>query len=179
MKQKGLWSVVWKCAGGPALLVLLLWADRAAAAEDKPDALSAGESTNCTVITSKRLHYDSQRGIAVFEGDVVVIDPGLNIEADQLTVIFAEDKKVTTIEALGNVVITQEDKKGTGRKAVYYVQEGKVVLSGNPRIQRGSDELTGEIITLWRDSGRIVCEPNAVLKLYSTKEIMKGGSKKE
>lgn len=149
------------------------------AADDSPGASTVGESTNCTVITSTRLNYDSKERTAVFEGNVVVTDPAMNIEANQLTVIFAADNKVNTIEAVGNVVIKQEDKKGLGEKAVYYVQEGKVVLSGNPKVQRKSDELSGETITFYRGSGRMVCEPNAVLKLYSTPEVKDGGLTKE
>ena len=188
MKHEGARSVAGNRGGAFAslavkcllvVLVLLLWGGKLAMAGDKPDASLVSEDTNCTVITSTRLSYNSQRRIAVFEGDVVVTDPELNIEADQLTVVFAEDNKVSTIEAVGNVVIEQEDKKGLGEKAVYYVNEGKVVLSGNPKVLRRSDELMGKTITLFRDSGRIVCEPNAVLKLYSTPEVKDGGLNKE
>ncbi|MFC1461067.1 lipopolysaccharide transport periplasmic protein LptA [Verrucomicrobiota bacterium] len=188
MKQKGICSMVGNRAGACGLLaakcfsmvlVLLLWVGDLAAADDKPSVVPVNEDTNCTVITSRRLSYDSQGRIAVFEGDVVVIDPEMNIEADRLTVVFAEDNKVSTIEAVGNVVIKQEDKTGFGKKAFYYVKEGKIVLTGNPRVQRKSDELKGTTITFFRDSGRMVCEPNAVLKLYSTPEVKDGGVTKE
>lgn len=127
--------------------------------------------TNCTVITSTRLNYDQAKRVAVFEENVIVIDPELNINADRLTVFFAEDNKVATIEANGNVVIEQNETKGFAQKAVYAVKEGKVVLTGSPEVHRGSDELSGETITFWRYSGRILCEPRAMLKLYSD-EIM-------
>ena len=42
-----------------------------------------------TTITSKRLTFDYKRSIAIFEEDVVVVDPQLRIEADNLTVLFA------------------------------------------------------------------------------------------
>ena len=138
---------------------------------DKADAALSRDKTNCTVITSTRLSYDRKKCIAVFEENVVVTDDELNIQADKMNVLFTKDNKVLSIEAEGNVIIANNDRKGFANKAVYYVEEGKVVLSDGPKIIRGSDEMSGETITFWRFEGRILCEPNAVLKIYSAEEM--------
>jgi len=138
---------------------------------DRTDTSWVRDKTNCTVITSTRLSYDRSKCIAVFEENVVVRDAELNIWADRMTVFFTEDNKVLSIEAEGNVVIANDDKKGFAQKAVYFVKEGKIILSDGPQIIRGSDEMSGETITFWRFEGRVLCEPNAVLKLYSTEEM--------
>lgn len=167
------------------VLILLVGLVMSKAVEevDKIDTSWVSDETNCIVITSKQLYFNSQQGLAVFEGNVVVTSPELVINSERLTVFFAEDNKVDSIEAEGGVVIEvkQENEKIIcfGQKSLYHVREGKVVLTGNPRIDRGPDKLKGEIITFWRDTGRIKCELGAELKLYSSPESHKKGSKKE
>ncbi len=131
----------------------------------------AGEDTNSTVITSTQLSFDQQKRQAVFEGNVVVTDREIKILSDRLDVFFTEDNKVDRIEAEGRVTIIRNDLKASGEKATYDMKEGKMQLTGNPRIQRGQDTLTGETVTLWRNSRRILCEPNARLVIASEQEM--------
>ncbi|MCG2660288.1 MAG: hypothetical protein L6437_08595, partial [Kiritimatiellae bacterium] len=108
---------------------------------------------------------------AVFEGNVVVTDREIKILSDRLEVFFTEDNKVDRIEAEGHVTIIRNDLRATGDKASYDMKEGKMQLTGNPCIQRDQDTLTGETVTLWRNSRRILCEPNARLVIASEQEI--------
>lgn len=140
-------------------------------------SLEAGEDfnipeadTNNTVITAKRLAFDQKKSTAVFEGKVVVADPDLKIESDRLTVSFSNDKKVELIEAEGNVVITRDTIKAVARKASYAIAEGKVTLAGNPCVNRQKDYLAADTIVLWRDSNRILCEPQAHLIIHSEQD---------
>ncbi|MBU4212926.1 MAG: LPS export ABC transporter periplasmic protein LptC [Verrucomicrobia bacterium] len=146
-------SVSRRIAGGPA----------------KP--AKAAEDTNSTVITSTQLSFDQQKRKAVFEENVVVTDREIKILSDRLEVFFTEDNKVDRIEAEGHVTIIRNDLRATGDKASYDMKEGKMQLTGNPRIQRDQDTLTGETVTLWRNSRRILCEPNARLVIASEQEI--------
>jgi len=135
--------------------------------------------TNKTAITSTRLSFDQQQRTAVFEEDVVVIDPQVKITADKLTILFSPDNTVTNIEAQGHVVIQQEDKKAMGKQVQYEVGEGKFVLTGNPVIQSGRDMLSADIITFWRKINRILCEPNARLVIRSEQNVFEDGFTKE
>lgn len=160
-------ALLWMCVAGS------LAVPRARAAADALDAAWSADDTNCTTITSTRLTYDQARRTAVFDENVDVTDPQIHIKAERLTVHFTSDNKVATLEAespSGVVLIEQADKKATSKKAVYDVQEGKVVLTGSPRVVSGRDILMGETITFWRHQGKILCEPKAILKLYSEKE---------
>ncbi len=134
-----------------------------AAGDDRP--------TNATVITSTRLSFDQQQRTAVFEDQVEVRDRDVNIRADRLTVQFTADHKVDRIEADGRVVIVRDDVRATGAHARYDMRDGKLQLTGNPRLQRGQDVLTGDTITLWRESQRILCEPNARLVIVSDPDV--------
>ncbi|MBU4200879.1 MAG: hypothetical protein KKE37_12195 [Verrucomicrobia bacterium] len=140
---------------------------------------SAASETNSTVITSTRLTFDQQKRTAIFEEQVVVIDPQVKITADKLTVLFSEDNKVTSIEAQGKVVIQQGEKKATCEMAQYEVNDGKFVLTGHPWVENGRDTLSADIITFWRNSNRILCEPNARLVIRSEQEVFKDGFMKE
>ncbi len=147
--------------------------------DDEAGTAQSSEGTNSTVITSDRLSYDAEKRFALFEGNVVVHDPQMNLAAETLTILFSEDNSIESIKAKGGVTISQADIKGTGDEAVYYIQEGKVVLTGNPRVQRKNDELSGETITFYRETGRMICEPNAILKLRSIPDLKDGGLQKE
>lgn len=119
------------------------------------DVRVAGE---LTVITSDRLTYDGGRGLAVFEGNVVVSDPSLKLKSDKLTVFFAERSEVKRMLAEGRVVISSEDRRGWAKRASYDVASGQVVLEGEPRVMRGKDMLIGDRITFWRDENRVLVE---------------------
>jgi len=123
--------------------------------------------TNNTVITSTRLVFDQKKSTVVFEGNTVVTDPALKIASDRLTVSFSNDKKVELINAEGNVVITRDIMQATAKMAIYAVSDGKITLWGNPSVMRQKDYLTAETIVFWRNSNRIICEPNAHLTIYS------------
>lgn len=123
--------------------------------------------TNNTVITSTRLAFDQKKLKAVFEGKVVVTDPDLKIESDRLTVLFSNDKKVELIKAEGSVVITRNTIVATAQAAAYAVADGKITLSGRPCVNRQKDSLTAETIVFWRNSNKILCEPDAHLIIYS------------
>lgn len=123
--------------------------------------------TNNIVITSTKLTFDQKKSTAVFEGNVAATDPALKITSDRLTVSFFNDKKVKLINAEGNVVITRDIIKATANVATYAVSDGKITLWGKPSVTRQKDYLTAETIVFWRNSNRIICEPNAHLTIYS------------
>lgn len=135
--------------------------------------------SDITVITSDKLTFDAGEQYALFEKNVVVTDPDMNITSEKLTVHFTEENKVKTIIAEGSVVMKQADKTAWAERASYFVDSGKIVLNGTPRVQRGVDVLEGGAITFWRDDNRMVCEPNARLLIYpqqgGTREQLLGG----
>jgi lipopolysaccharide transport protein LptA len=135
------------------------------------NSFKAESDTNCAVITSARLHFDQKKRTAVFDGHVNVNDAELKINSDYLTVFFTNDKKVEVIEAEGNVAISRNAIKAYSRRAAYLVSAGKATLTGNPFITSDQNSLSGGTIVFWRDSNRILCEPDAHLVLYSEQKM--------
>ena len=132
----------------------------------EPAAESAGQTEDLTVITSDKLTFDYQKHYALFEANVVVVDPDMKILADKLTVLFDDKSKAQSIKAEGNVYIVQQDKKAKAAEANYDVASGKIVLTGKPQVTRGKDVLSGDTITFWRDQNKMLCEPRARLVIY-------------
>ncbi|NCC92527.1 MAG: hypothetical protein EOM10_04485 [Opitutae bacterium] len=137
-----------------------------AALEDDGRALEA--SPDATVITADKLTFDYLQKFALFENNVLVNDPRLQLSANRLTVIFTEDGGAQTIKAEGKVLLTQGDKKARADVATYDVASGRIVLAGGPpQVMQGRNILEGEVITFWRDQQRVECKPRARLVVYS------------
>ena len=155
------WTGVLAVAG-----LLLGGAAARAALEDDGRSLEA--SDDATVITSDKLTFDYIKKFALFENNVVVNDPRLQMNANRLTIVFTEDGGAQTLKAEGKVLLTQGDKKARADVATYDVVSGRIVLAGGPpQVMQGRNILEGEVITFWRDQQRLECKPRARLVIYT------------
>ncbi len=140
---------------------------------DAVDEFEMDES-NATIITSTRLIFDQQKQWAVFEENVRVQDQTLEMVADRLTVYFDDQNQAKRIEAVGNVQIWEEETRAWAGKASYDVATGGIVMEEQPRIRRGRDLLEGETITFWRDTQKLICEPQARLVFFPEEGTSQG-----
>jgi len=131
-------------------------------AED--DASAAKE---VTVITSEKLTFDYMKQFALFETNVVVIDPRLKIYADKMKVTFSKENKAERVVASGNVIMIQEDKRARATTAEYNIATGEITLTGDPMITSGANIMTAETIKFWRDENRMEAMPRPRLLLSS------------
>lgn len=134
------------------------------ATEDQIGVVADNEKRH-TVITSKKLTYDKEKSFALFEEDVVVVDRQIKIMSSLLRVVFDGEDQIVMLEAEGNVRMAQDDRVATSERARYEVDEGKIVLDGNPVVRRGGHEISGDTITFWRNDNRMLVEPNARVKI--------------
>jgi lipopolysaccharide export system protein LptA len=134
------------------------WLLAASAARAAGEAPAAPAETNGTVITSRSMTFDYPARKARFEGDVVVTDPQVRMQADQMTVDLNERSEIETVTATGNVRIDQAERTAFCRQAVYTVPSGLMVLTGAPRIVRGQDVLSGTLIRFKRDENKVECK---------------------
>lgn len=117
------------------------------------------------VITADRLISDTQNNLARFEGSVKAIQGDTTIEADRLTVHYKKEGNpqvaagpdaLSKITASGNVRIKFDNRLAVTDEAVYITDQRILTLTGSPaRVTSGKDQVTGAVITLHRDSGRI------------------------
>ncbi len=153
---------------GWAAAVLAACAALPARAALEDDGRSLEASPTATVVTADKLTFDYIQKFALFEGNVLVNDPRLQLSASRLTIIFTEDGGAQTIKAEGKVLLTQGDKKARADVATYDVASGRIVLAGGPpQMMQGRNILEGEVITFWRDQQKLECKPKARLVVYS------------
>lgn len=108
-------------------------------------------------ITSDRLEADDAVNLVRFEGEVVARQGDVVIYADRMTVFYRpEDREVERVEALNNVRIVQGAKVATGQKGLYYRNEGRIVLTGSPRVHQGEDFIEGDEITVFLGEERSI-----------------------
>lgn len=162
-----------------AIAVAVALAASASAAFAQAAATPLEEEDNLTVITSDKLTFDYQKQFALFEQNVVVVDPEMRLYADRMTVRFGSDNRISEIKAEGRVHIVQEDKEARSDMAIYNLLQGVIILTGKPQVTRGQDILTGDKITFWRDQNRMIVEPRARLILQSESGQERPGLKNE
>lgn len=112
-----------------------------------------------TVITSESLLFDYQRSIAVFEGDVRVVDAQVTLTCEKLYVYFDETNQIDSVVARENVHIVQGDRNARANRAVYRATDGSIVLTENARLYRGSEELRGDEIQIFTQSEKVIAKP--------------------
>jgi lipopolysaccharide transport protein LptA len=88
-----------------SLTGLLLATAAARAAETK----KAEGDEEVTVITSDKLTADYKQHFALFEGNVFVTDPQMQLTSEKLNVTFDTNNKIKAIRAEGKVNIRQTD----------------------------------------------------------------------
>jgi len=122
-------------------------------------------------IRSDRLVYDEDQALAEFDGNVRMRDSQAALNCERIMLHLKENNEIDWIEALSEVIIQTDDRKALADHASYYADEGRFVLDGDPKVKDGQHVMTGDRITFWRETRRMVCEPNARVLLYPDEEI--------
>lgn len=106
-------------------------------------------------VKSNEMTADNKGKTAVFSGKVVAKQGDIIIFSDKLVVNYADKNgEVEKVEALGNVRIVQQNRTGSADHAVYDSRNGRIVLTGTPRVVQGGDSISGKIITYYLDDAK-------------------------
>jgi lipopolysaccharide export system protein LptA len=134
------------------------------------DETPAG-SGDTTEIRGTRLVYDEKAAMASFSGNVRLRNPKAAMNCDEVVLHLKENNEIDWIEAFSEVIIQSDDRKALADKAIYYADEQKFVLEGDPKVKQGQHIMAGERIVFWHGDRRMVCEPNARVLLYPDEEM--------
>ena len=115
-------------------------------------------------ITSDKMEVNSRKNLIVFIGDVKANQGNMRIKANRLEVYTLEAKRpdlkrrappkdrggeVDRIVAIGNVMLDQAKRRfATAARLEYRESTGIAVLTGNPRVWEGKNQLVGAKIEL-------------------------------
>ena len=106
-------------------------------------------------IKSDKLELDYKSNVVTFVGHVRAIQSGAQLTSNSLKVIYGKDfHQVKQMFADGNVRMSQGTRWATGDHAVVNQLAHTVVLTGNPVVHDGEDQITGTRITVHLDTGK-------------------------
>lgn len=130
--------------------------------------IDSAEKRMLVITAQKGGFLDYNRNVAVFRKNVVVNDINATLKANRMKVFFDnKTQELNKVEAYGNVRIKQPKRESKSRKAIYYADEDKIELTGNPKIVQGLDFYTADKVTIFDKGNRVVFEPRAELIIYA------------
>ncbi len=129
------------------------------------------------VVRSDSFEIDNSRQVVIFTGNVEASRDDININCQKIELYYesiAGDNepekgsfRVLEIIATEQVVVSRPDGgTATAEKAIYYQNDEKVVLTGNPVIKQGADLVEGSKITLFLKEGKSLVEGKAKAILF-------------
>ena len=152
------------------VVIAILWLAFQAVAQEPTTGSPQADNENRIYITADKLITDTNEKNAVFVGNVRATQGTTVITSDRLKVYYREQPGqqqqpeadadvISRIIAQGNVKIVFDNQVATTAHAEYLADEGIVVLSGSDTtIVSGSNSISGNKITLFRNDGRIQVE---------------------
>jgi len=101
--------------------------------------------------------------VAVFRGNVVVRQDDVTLRTRTLRVYYrgsaqnSDGQDIDRLEADGGVVVTAQDQKATGDRAVFESARDLITLSGNVVLSQGDNVLTGDrlLVDLARGTSQV------------------------
>ncbi|HHZ83023.1 MAG TPA: hypothetical protein EYN60_03250, partial [Nitrospirales bacterium] len=88
-------------------------------------------------------------------------------------------RKISIIKAVGHVKIVDGDQSATGKKAVFYGKEEKVVLTGQPEVWQHGYRVTGKKLTLYLKEDRSVVEGGSQVVITDSGSLTLGVSEED
>lgn len=149
-----------------ALLLLISPLSSSAEAEEK-DSETNEESQ--IIIKADSLEIDDLKQIVIFTGNVDAREKDFVIKCQKMVLYYKNQSaqpvsetsqfNIDRIVATGNVKITRPNGGlATAEKAIYYRNDEKVVLTGQPKVKQGNNFIEGSKITLFLKENRSVVE---------------------
>ncbi len=130
---------------------------RGAGAEERTAPRPADFARSPIDITADHLSADNAREIVTFEGNVVVKQDDVTLEADRVVAEYSrESRSVEKITADGHVKVIQGKREARAARAVFYNLEQRIVLTGGADLAYGENTLKGETMTIYLRENRSV-----------------------
>ena len=119
-----------------------------------------GQDTSLPVtVDADKLSVDDAAGTALFEGNVVVVQGDMTLKAPVVDVSYDQESNVITlVHATGGVTITSIGDAAQSAEAVYTIDSGLVVMTGDVLLTQGPNVLSGQKFNLNLTNGTGVME---------------------
>jgi lipopolysaccharide export system protein LptA len=136
---------------------------------EKGERKPGQRSNSPIVIDADRMEAMKKEGLVIFTGNVVAKQDNSVQTADRMEV-YLDDKgeRVLRIVSTGNVKIVTEDcRTGTAKRAEYYDDDQRLLLTGDAKVWQEENVVTGETITIWLAEDRSTVESSTPQRVKS------------
>ena len=141
---------------------------------DAPLALPGVRKDQPITVSARTLEYDYKQNVVVYRGDVQAAQGDVQLHSDELTIRLVRADAGTNapvaapslggrvqlreIIAVGNVRIDQGTRWATGGRAVFDQEKRVLLLTDDPVLHDGPNQITGERVVVYLDEDRSVVE---------------------
>ena len=97
-------------------------------------------------ILSDSMEWNKQLGQAIATGNAKAIQGETTIKANKIIAVLSEDnsQQIKELKATGKVVFLKDNQLATGDKATYYLNQERVIITGNVELKRDGNIIKGE-----------------------------------
>jgi lipopolysaccharide export system protein LptA len=125
-----------------------------------------GTDVTPLVITSDQFQYSADEGLGLYRGNVRVLGTNVAVRCGLLTLkLPVEERRLRNIAAEGDVIMDYEEMHATGQKAIYDLDSGIAVVTGQPTWSTEGREGRAERFTIDRTNRFVLAEGNAWLRM--------------
>ena len=118
-----------------------------------------GDPTQPVEVTSDQAQFNQTNGTAMFRGSVIVIQGAMRLTAPEVQVDYAADgKRIARVHATGGVTLANGGEAAEAQDAVYTIDTGQVVMTGEVLLTQGTSALSGKVLTVDLATGTGVME---------------------
>lgn len=142
------------------LALVLALAAPAAAQEAKVAFGGLAQDTTLPVeVEADTLSVNNADGTAVFSGNVLVGQGEMRLSAAEVRVEYAPDgRAIQRLHATGGVTIANLADAAEAREALYTIDSGVIVMTGDVLLTQGQSALSGQKLTINLKDGTGVME---------------------
>ena len=92
------------------------------------------------------MEWNKKLGQAIAIGNAKAIQDKTTIKANKIIAVLNEDnsQQIKELQAIGKVVFLKDKQIATGDQATYYINEDKVIITGNVELKRDGNIIKGE-----------------------------------
>jgi lipopolysaccharide export system protein LptA len=109
----------------------------------------AQDTTLPVEVTAETFAVNNSDGTAVFTGNVVVVQGEMKLSAAEVRVAYNQDQTaIDQLIASGGVTIVNLGDAAEAREAVYTIESGQIVLTGDVLLTQGPSAMAGQKLTV-------------------------------
>lgn len=100
-------------------------------------------------VTADSLQVDQADGSATFSGNVKIVQGELRLAAGEVRVEYAEEAKtIARLHATGGVTFANQADAAEARDAVYTIDTGTIVMTGDVLLTQGPTVISGQKLVI-------------------------------